>query len=53
MSRLIREHAKGKIEETVYKSLLWGLSQLIQYWRLEKDIEIEARLSALEELIHE
>ena len=50
LSRLVREYSRGNIEEAPFKTLTWGVSQLIAWWRLEKDIQIEERIERLERL---
>jgi len=51
-ARIIREYAKGRIAESDYKAVIWGLSQYLGAFRLEKDIELEKRLEALEDRIN-
>ncbi len=48
MSRIIREHARGNVDPATARSIVWSLGQLLAYWRFEKDLEIEERLSRLE-----
>lgn len=50
MSRIIREHAKGTIDGTTMRSLVWALGQILAYWRFERDGEIETRLARLEQI---
>lgn len=51
MTRVIREYAKGRVDESLYRALIWGLSQLITYWKLEHDLQIEKRIDELERLM--
>lgn len=45
---LINDRNDEAIDDGKYRSLVWGLSQLLAFFRLEKDIEIESRLEAIE-----
>ena len=48
MTRLVREYGKGRVDSTTFRTTVWALGQLVTYWRLEKDLEIEKRIEALE-----
>jgi hypothetical protein len=49
MARLIRYRNEGKIADGDYKTLVWGLAQLLGYWKHEADLRIEDRLQAIED----
>lgn len=48
LARLTREVGRGTIDGGLYRVLVWGISQMIAYWKLEKDLEIEQRIQRLE-----
>lgn len=48
LSRIIRARAAGKLTDSTYRSLVWGLGGLLAYWRLESDLSVEERLDRLE-----
>ena len=48
-ARLLREYARGTIDEPTYKALIWGLSNYLSYLRAEREQELERRLDAIEE----
>lgn len=48
MVRLTREYAAGKVDDSTFRAVIWAMGQLISYWRLEKDLQIEARIEAIE-----
>ena len=45
---LINARNDEMVEDAKYRSLVWGLSQLLAFFRLEKDLQIEERLDELE-----
>ena len=51
MTRLTREYGKGRVDTGTFKTVIWALSQLVVYWRLEKDLEVEKRIDELERLM--
>lgn len=53
LARLVREYSRGKIEEGPFKTLTWGVSQLIAWWKLETELQIEERVKRLEEIAEE
>ena len=42
LARLLSMQYKGEIEPTVFKNLVYGLSKLLEYFKFEKDLQIEA-----------
>ena len=48
IGRLIRRYARGELEEATFKGILYGLQQYLSWFKFEKDLDIEARLEALE-----
>ena len=52
-ARILREFAKGHISEGFFKALTYGVQSQIGWFKLEKELEIEARLDALEERLQE
>lgn len=53
MARVTREYMIGGIDHVTFRNLVYMFSQLIAVHRLEKDIELEKRLSELEAKINE
>lgn len=51
MTRLVREYGAGKVDDGTYRAVIWGLGQLISYWRLETDLRIEDRIDAIEKAL--
>jgi len=54
-SKLIRQYAAGEIKDAVqFRNLVYSFSVLLQFWKTEKDIDIEKKLdeicSRIEEL---
>ena len=50
LSSLIRKREKGLIEDADYRALVYGLSQLLGYFKHLDDVRLEERLEALERL---
>lgn len=48
---LIREYNKGEIEDQKFRSLVYGLTLLLSYFKFESDLDLETRIEALEEAI--
>lgn len=46
--RLIRLRGRNKIEDAKYKSLIYGMTGLLGFWKLEKELDIERRLESIE-----
>jgi hypothetical protein len=46
--RLIRMMARHELDREDFRALSYGMNGLLQYWHAEKEIELEARLDALE-----
>ena len=49
LSSLIRKREKGLIDDADYRALVYGLSQLLGYFKHLDAVRIEERLDALEE----
>ena len=48
LTKLIRLRRNQEMETSLFRDLTYSFSVLLQYWKLEKDIEIEKRLEAIE-----
>ena len=48
LSRLIRLVDSGEIQDGRFRTLVYGMAKLLEYFRFEKDLEIEARLTEIE-----
>ena len=53
LATLIRKREKDEIPDDDYRALVWGISQLLGYFKHIDDLRIEDRLDALEERINE
>lgn len=51
LSRLIKAYHLGKLDSSTFRSLVYGFSALLQYFKLEKDLEIEERLDKIEKAL--
>lgn len=51
LASLINRREKGTIEDADYRALVYGLSQLLGYFKHIDDLRIEERLSRLEDAI--
>ena len=49
LATLIKKRERDEIDDADYRSLVWGLSQLLGYFKHLDDLRIEERLDALEE----
>lgn len=47
-ARVIREYVDGKIDEGEARTLGYLFSKFLEYWKVEKDLELEQRLEELE-----
>ncbi len=52
-NRVARAYLAGEIDTEKARGLGYLLNGVLQYWRLEKDLEIEARLDAIEVKLQE
>lgn len=50
-ARVIKAYGAGEISENMGRALTYMLSNYLNYWKLEKDLEIEERLDRIEEKI--
>mgnify|MGYP007123703269 CR=1 FL=1 len=50
-ARIIRLYARGELDRVLFRDLTYGFTGYLAYWKLEKDIEIESRLDAIEQAI--
>lgn len=53
LGRLLREFNAGKVQGEKFRTMVYGLSILLQYWKVEKEAELEERLEAIEKHISE
>ena len=53
LAKVVRLYARGQLAEARFRSLCYGLSHLLAAFRLEKNIEIEERLKAIEAVLEE
>jgi len=52
-SRVMRLYTAGKVDHATFRNLVYAFSVLINLLRLEKDIEVEKRIEAIEKQIRE
>ena len=50
-TRVLHAYAAGEISENMARALSYLFTGLLNYWKLEKDIEIEKRIAAIEETL--
>lgn len=48
-ARILRAFNIGELDEGKFRALVYGLSHYLEYWKFEKDLQIESRLKAIEE----
>jgi len=53
LSRVIRLYAKGQLKENTMRALTYGLSHLLKYWELEKNLQIEEQIEKINETLQE
>ena len=51
LSRLIRAYHRNEIEDSKFRGIVHALNVLLGYWKLEKEMDIETRIEALEDLV--
>lgn len=51
LARLVRMRARAEIEDADYKSLVYGISHLAQFFKLETEQEYAKRLEAVEDAL--
>lgn len=51
--RIIQAFAESMISENNLRALVYALSGYLNYWRLQKDMEIEKRIEAIEEALND
>jgi len=51
LARLIRSFHQGDMDQADFRALVYGLSTLLQYFKYEKDVELEERIEKLEQAI--
>ena len=47
LARIIRERGRNEIPDADYKSIIYGLSTLLSYWKLESELSIEKDLEEI------
>ncbi len=52
LTRIIRLFNAGNIAEAKFRALIYGFANLLQYWKVEKDLEIEKRIEAIEDIVN-
>lgn len=52
LARVIREYGRGNLDRDMYKDLVWGISQFLGAFRIERDLEIEKRLQEIEDQLN-
>ncbi len=51
LARLIKSFHQGEIEQGDFRALVYGFSALLQYFKYEKDIELEERIEKIEKAL--
>lgn len=47
-SRVLRAYARRELDTEYFRALIYGLTGLLNYWKTEKDLEIEKRIEEIE-----
>ena len=47
-TRVLHAYSQGEISENMARTLAYLFAGLLNFWKLEKDIEIEKRIEAIE-----
>lgn len=50
LTKILRLYSQGRLDDSIYKSLVWGISQLIANFKVELDFSTSKRMAQLEEL---
>ena len=50
-ARILRAYNTGDIESQKFRDLVYGMTSFLQYWKFEKDIDIEKRIDELEKVV--
>jgi hypothetical protein len=53
LASFIRAYRRGELDKDLYRGLVYGMSALLGYFKLESDLRIEERLDAVEAAIAE
>ena len=53
LGRILREFHNGKMEERKFRAIMYGLGKFLEYWKLEKELDLEKRIQAIEEALDE
>ena len=51
-ARILREYMTDQLDDQKARTAAYLLNGMLQYWRLEADLRIEQRISAIEERIN-
>ena len=52
LAKLLREYGRDEIKSMKLRDLIYGISKLLEYFKFEKDAELEKRIEKLEEKIN-
>lgn len=52
-ARVIKAYNEGRISENKGRALTYMFSGYLNYWKMKKDLQIEARLDEIEDLLKE
>ena len=50
-ARLIKSRAKGEIQDSTFRSLVWSLGLYIGYLKVENEIQLEERIKTIEKTL--
>jgi hypothetical protein len=51
LARLIKSFHQREIDQADFRALVYGFSALLQYFKHEKDIELEQRIEKIEDAL--
>ena len=53
VARFVRWYHKGEISENHFRTVIYGMSCLLSYFKAELALDIETRIEAIEEVLEE
>lgn len=53
MARLLRLYNKDELTGDKYRNLIYGMAKFLEYWKAEKNLDIEERLTKLEQYLED
>lgn len=51
IGRLLRKYYYGQLDESTFRTLIYGLSHYLSYLKLEMETDLERRIEAIEDVL--